>query len=85
MIFDPKCGGGGGYKFFFRKTTFSFMFSSRFMLFPTFLEKEFSGVGVSKKSVGLASEPVGGKSQATELPCDSFGPSVQRTFIRALC
>ena len=44
-------GGGGGCQFFFRKSIIShFMFSSRFMLFPTFLE--------NKIVVVLASEPV---------------------------
>ena len=67
------------------------MFSSRFMLFPTFLEekkffliscffafyaisnifrKQISPGGQNKQSfVVLASEPVGGRSRVTELPC----------------
>ena len=57
----------------FRKTILShFMFSSRFMLFSNFLEKKFSGGGggeVSTKIVVLVSEPVGGRSRVTELPC----------------
>ena len=39
------------------------------MLVPTFLEKKFLGGGVEKKIVVLASEHVGGRSRATELPC----------------
>ena len=62
--------GGGGVIFFLH-----------FMLFPTFPEKNNSGnkkqFGNSgnlypiykKKIVVLASEPVGGRSRATELPC----------------
>ena len=49
------------------------MFSSRFMLFPTFLENRAGGGGGGCKNkqnvVVLASEPVGGRSRATELPC----------------
>ena len=57
------------------------MFSLRFMLFPTFKKKigvknVFRGGGGGilyqiyiKKIVVLASEPVGGRSRATELPC----------------
>ena len=54
LIFDAKCGGdvwggggGGVYIFFIRKTILShFIFSSRFMLFPTFIErKQNSGGG----------------------------------------
>ena len=59
------------------------MFSSRFLLFPTFLEKHFFLISfrvfyaignlypiyILKKIVVLASEPVGGRSRATELPC----------------
>ena len=45
------------------------MFSSRFMLFPTFQETIFPGVGGVQKCMVLASEPVGGRSRATELPC----------------
>ena len=41
----PSVGGGGGVKktnVFYRKTIFShFVFSSHFMLFPTFLENKF--------------------------------------------
>ena len=68
--------GGGGCKFLFiRKTIFShFIFSSRFMLFPTFIERKQNsggGGGVSTKFVVLAAEPVGGRSRATELPCQN--------------
>ena len=50
-----------------------FIFSSRFMLFPTFIEKQNSGGGgsVSTKFVVLAAEPVGRRSRATELPCQN--------------
>ena len=46
------------------------------MLFPTFIErKQNSGGGggesVSTKFVVLAAEPVGGRSRATELPCQN--------------
>ena len=65
LIFEIKCGGGGVH-FFVRRTRLShFMFSSHFMLFPTFLEN----LVMSKIIVVLASEPVGGRSRATELPC----------------
>ena len=40
LIFDPKGGGGDVGVIFFRKTIIShFVFSSRVMLFVTFLEK----------------------------------------------
>ena len=46
------------------------------MLFPTFIERKqnFSGGGgsVSTKCVVLAAEPVGGRSRATELPCQNY-------------
>ena len=53
------------------------MFSSRFMLFPTFLENNFfrgggGGGGEYKNKQNFmvfASEPVGGRSCVTELPC----------------
>ena len=69
-------GGGGCTFLFIRKTILShFIFSSRFMLFPTFIErKQNSGGGggsVSTKFVVLAAEPVGGRSRATELPCQN--------------
>ena len=66
---------------FFTKTIiYHFMFSSRFILFPTFLEKneifrgEGGGGGGCKNNfvVALASEPVGGRSRATELPCSNI-------------
>ena len=50
-------GGGGGWcQFYFRKTIIShFMFSSRFILFPTFLENKIfrggEGGGVGAKKV----------------------------------
>ena len=72
LIFYPKGGGGWGVKKTnVRKTILShFMFSSRFMLFPTFLENKFlrgGGGGQNKQNfVVLASEPVGGRSRATE-------------------
>ena len=43
-----------------------FMFSSRFVLFPTFLEQT---CNLFYFFVVLASEPVSGRSRATELPC----------------
>ena len=59
--------------FFVRKTILShFMFSSCFMLFPTFFGNTIfwgGGGGLSNKIVVLASEPVGGRSRSTELPC----------------
>ena len=68
-------GGGGCTFLFIRKTILShFIFSSRFMLFPTCIErKQNSGGGgsVSTKFVVLAAEPVGGRSRATELPCQN--------------
>ena len=50
------------------------MFSSRFKLFPTFLEeRKINSGGVLRiKIVVLASEPVGGRSRVTELPCYHF-------------
>ena len=67
--------GRGVHIFFIRKTVLShFIFSSRFMLFPTFIERKqnFGGGGsVSTKFVVLAAEPVGGISRATELPCQN--------------
>ena len=82
-------GGGGGVSIFFMKNnTFSFMFfgflfSSRFMLFPTFLVKtKFSrgGGGGQNKIVVLASELVGGRSQVTELPCLKTNPHLMIYF-----
>ena len=52
LTFDPKSvgvvcvgGGGGGVKIKNKNLEFCFMFSSRFMLFRTFLEKEHFGGG----------------------------------------
>ena len=70
--FDPKCGGGecgggGGV----RKTIIShFLFSSRFMLFPTFFEKIVPGGGGWKetKFCGVSFWTcVAGRSPVTEL------------------
>ena len=44
------------------------------MLFPTFIERKkirWGGGSVSTKFVVLAAEPVGGRSKATELPCQN--------------
>ena len=58
----------------------SFRVFSRFMLFPTFLEKQLlvggggqislnRGINMRVGEVRGASEPVGGRSRVTELPC----------------
>ena len=65
--------------FFVEKSISHFMFSLRFMLFSTFLEnKIFQGVGGVNKYwwSSLASEPVGGRSRATELPCFDLNPFI---------
>ena len=68
-------GGGGVHFYLLGKQYFlNLIFSSRFMLFPTFIErKQNSGGGgsVPTKFVVLAAEPVGERSRATELPCQN--------------
>ena len=54
------------------------MFSSPFMLFPTFLETNY----LKKMFVVLASEPVGGRSRVTELPCYELTFDLELTFAR---
>ena len=67
------------------------MFSSCFMLFPTFLENQFfwgwggGGGSLKKQNFVVAPEPVGGRFQVTELPCFTLGIYIKQEVIFVLC
>ena len=75
LIFDPKCGGlcgGGGVSIVFIEkqcfliSCFLHVLRTNKLIFPV----GGGGWGACvKKMVVLASEPVGGRSRTTELPC----------------
>ena len=70
-------GGGGGCAFIYKENnTFSFHIFFTFYAISNIYRKKTKfrwggGESVSTKFVVLAAEPVGGRSRATELPCQN--------------